>query len=63
MSNSLRTVHIGFTLHGIANSVLKLYSEALQIFSCSWVAFEITPSDHQMILGEVRVVLFFIWVQ
>lgn len=63
MSNSLRTVYIGFTLCGISNSDLKLYSEALQIFSCSWVAFEITPSGHQMVLGEVRVVLFFIWDQ
>lgn len=48
VSNSLRMVYIGFTLHGIANSDLKLYSEAL-LFKYSVALGWLLKLHHQVI--------------
>lgn len=48
MSNSLRIVYIGFTLRGIANSDLKLYSETLH-FKYSVALGWLLKLHHQVI--------------
>lgn len=48
MSNSLRTLYIGFTLRAIANSDLKLYSEALP-FTYSVALEWLLKLHHQVI--------------